>query len=201
MTIAELYENLCRKDFRDPATGSLFFPVYMYLYKAEQEYEIRNEIADLSARLKRPAEFIDAMVVDVFDEFINFLKYESFGDQNLLETYISEEKNNNPNIGELVRNKANSDVFMQYLNNLIIEYLQLPSQLEKVYVFMHGFGKMFPWLRVNRFLNRFERYIQGYKMVIFYPGEAKDHFSLFGKLKDEHAYRTVKLINDQTFNV
>lgn len=201
MTINELYENLCRKDFRDPATGSLFFPVYIYLYKAEKEYEIRVEIASLSERLKRPAEFIDAMVIDIFDEFIWFLKNENFGDKNLLDTYLEEENIKNPSVEDLIRNKANSDAFLQHLDRRIAEHLHLPSKLEKVYVFLHGIGKIYPWLRVNRFLNRFEKYIKGYKLIIFYPGEVKDHFSLFGKLQDEHAYRSVKLINENTFNI
>lgn len=201
MTIPELYTNLCRKDFRDPATGSLFFPVYIYLYQPEKEYEIRAEIASLSERLKRPADFIDAMTLDVFDEFISFLKEESFGEQNLLETYLEEESKNNRGIEELIKNKANSDAFMKYLDKKIKGYLHLPSKLEKVYVFIYGVGKIYPWLRVSRFLNKFEKYIHGYKMIIFYPGEAKDHFSLFGKLNDENAYRSIKLINDNTFNI
>jgi hypothetical protein len=31
---------------------------------------------------------------------------------------------------------------------------------------------------------------------MFYPGEAKTYYSLFGLLKDENLYRAIKLINE-----
>jgi len=200
MTISELYERLCKKDFRDPATGSLFFPVYIYLYNPEDEYKIRDEIKKLSGRLERPTDFIDAMLLDIFDEFLEYLKANKFGKQSLYDFFLEEEGKNHPQINDLLRKEANSDVFMKWLYQKISSHLNLPSKLDKVYVFVHGVGKMYPWLRVSRFLNRFEKFIQGYKMIIFYPGTAKDNFSLFGLLEDEHAYRSIKLITDTTFN-
>lgn len=43
MTIKELYDQLCDKDFQDHYTGNLFFPAYMFMYDAEKEYEIDQE--------------------------------------------------------------------------------------------------------------------------------------------------------------
>ena len=54
MTIAELYTHLANDDFKDYETGNLFFPAYMYMYNAENEYQIDAEILDIKNRLHRP---------------------------------------------------------------------------------------------------------------------------------------------------
>ena len=74
MTIAELYTHLANDDFKDYETGNLFFPAYMYMYDAEKEYEINAEILDIKNRLHRPTNYLDVIVVDIYEEFIKYLK-------------------------------------------------------------------------------------------------------------------------------
>jgi hypothetical protein len=44
-------------------------------------------------------------------------------------------------------------------------------------------------------MNNFEKYIQKYKIILFYPGEVKENYNLFKLLNDENLYRAIHLIN------
>lgn len=199
MTIEELYQKLIDKEFRDPATGSLFYPVYVYLYPAQKEYRIREEILNLEERLKRPNDFIQACIFDIFDLFIEYLKATPFGKQGtLFDSHLQLENDRNDQAISLLRDDANSKDFNSFIDSCIKRELQLPSPMDKAYVILHGFGKIFPYLRVNKFLSHFEEYIKDqYKLIIFYPGVLKDNLSLFGILEDEHHYRSIYLINEE----
>ena len=70
MTITELYNQLCDKDFQNHQTGNLFFPAYMFMYNPEQEYAVEKEILDIKNRLHRPNNYLDVMVLDIFEEFV-----------------------------------------------------------------------------------------------------------------------------------
>ena len=43
----KIYDLMSDKGFQEPSTGNLFFPAYVYTYKPELEYEIREQIAQL----------------------------------------------------------------------------------------------------------------------------------------------------------
>lgn len=195
MTIRELYDLLCDKSFQDPATGYLFFPAYMYLYDPEQEYAIRQEIASMKERLIRPTDFVDVLALNIFDEFCQYLKTQKWGASNWYEFILSEEAKNHQNIKTTLRQKANDKKFCVYLNNRIQHHLNEVSDLKKSYVFVYGFGQIYPYLRASKFMNLFEQYINGYKIILFYPGNAEKNYNLFKVLNDEHLYRAIKLIN------
>lgn len=199
MNLEELYQRLIEEDFKDPATGNLFFPVYLYLYPPEKEFEMRDEIELLKNRIKKPNEFLEATILDIFDLFIEFLESTAFGKKmNLLEFHLDMEKKKPSDSLKLLKQDANSEGFFNFINIKIREKLDLPSNLDKVYVFIQGFGRIFPYLRMNKFLSNFEKYIKGeYKMILFYPGEIKDNLSLFGVLEDGKHYRSIYLINEQ----
>lgn len=196
MTITELYEQLKDKDFQDPTTGNLFFPAYMYLYDPAQEYQIQDEIANIKDRLHRPTAFLDVLVLNIFQEFLEFLKSRKFGQQSLYEFFLEREKTDPEKVNDSLKREATRDEFFLHINQKIQEHLLAPGEHKKTYVFIHGFGQIFPYLRASKFLSNFEKYIQGYKIIMFYPGTAKDYYSLFGLLNDEHAYRSIKLINE-----
>lgn len=195
MTITELYKKLSNKDFQDPATGYLFFPAYMYMYDPTKEYEIENEILDIKNRLHRPNNYLDVMVMDIFDEFVNYTKTTKFGKSTKFE-YYQEHENDKP---EPVHNALVKDAydsrFLKFLNTKIQEHIEETKPSEVSYVLLKGFGNAFPYIRASRFMSNFEKYIKGYKLIMFYPGVAKEYYSLFGLLKDENLYRAIKLIN------
>ena len=195
MTITELYDKLSDKDFQDYLTGNLFFPAYMYVYDPEKEYEIDDEILSIQNRLHRPNNCLDVMVIDIFDEFANYLRITPYGNTTLLQDYLNDEPQMPAQVEEGLKQDATGDPFMNYLNARIKDHLNNAGNAEVAYVFVKGFGKIFPYLRASKFMNRFEKNISGYKMILFYPGEVKENYNLFKLLNDEHLYRAIKLIN------
>lgn len=196
MTITELYKQLSDKDFQDHQTGNLFFPAYMYMYDATKEYEIDSEILDIKNRLHRPNNYLDVMVLDIFEAFVEYLKQEKFGKLSKYEFYSEHEKEKLEAVDKALKQDAYDKRFLIFLDNKIKLHFENANNYEVAYVFVKGFGNAFPYLRASRFMSNFEGYIQGYKLIMFYPGEAKKYYNLFGLLKDENLYRAIKLINE-----
>lgn len=196
MTVTELYNQLSNKDFQDHQTGNLFFPAYMYMYDATNEYEIDREILDIKNRLHRPNNYLDVMVLDIFEEFIDYLKQDNIvKDISRFKFYSTQELIKPVEVDKALFREAYNKRFLEYLDNKIQRHLENANHYEVAYVFLKGFGNAFPHIRASRFMNNFEKYIKGYKLIMFYPGEAKSYYSLFGLLKDENLYRAIKLIN------
>ena len=195
MTIKELYTHLADDNFKDHETGNLFFPAYMYMYDAEKEYEIDAEILDIKNRLYRPSNYLDVIVLDVYEVFLEYLKQQSYAKSNKLEFYLLHEKAKPEAVDKSLFKDAYDDRFLSFLNSKIQSHLKVEDTFLRSYVFFKGFGNAFPYIRASRFFNNFEKYVKGYKLIMFYPGEAKEYYSLFGLLKDENLYRAIKLIN------
>ena len=196
MTIPELYTQLANEDFKDHETGNLFFPAYMYMYNAELEYEINAEILDIKNRLHRPTNYLDVMVLDIYEEFIEYLKQEDFAKSTKFDYYTLHENKKPERVEASLFKDAYDSRFLNYLNAKIQAHIEAEDSYLKSYVFLKGFGNAFPYIRASRFFNNFEKHVKGYKLIMFYPGEAKEYYSLFGLLKDENLYRAIKLINE-----
>lgn len=196
MTIEELYTHLENDDFKDQETGNIFFPAYMYMYDAEKEYQVDKEILEIKERLYRPSNYLDVMVLDIYEEFINFLKQQSFAKSNKFDFYTNHEKLKPEAVHKSLDKDAYDPRFLKYLNDKIQAHLKIEDTFFRSYVFLKGFGNAFPHIRTSRFFNNFEKYVKGYKLIMFYPGSAKEYYSLFGLLKDENLYRAIKLINE-----
>ncbi len=196
MTITELYSQLSDKDFQNHQTGNLFFPAYMYMYDPEKEYEVDAEILDIKNRLHRPSNYLDVMVIDIFEVFVEYLKQENFGRETKFNYYTQHELSKPEAVDKSLKMDAYNQRFLTYLSNKIQEHLTQAGESEVAYVFLKGFGRSFPYIRASRFMNNFEKFIKNYKLIMFYPGEAKNYYSLFGLLKDENLYRAIKLINE-----
>jgi hypothetical protein len=196
MTITELYTQLSDKDFQNHQTGNLFFPAYMYMYDPEKEYEVDAEILDIKNRLHRPSNYLDAMVIDIFEVFVEYLKQEKFGRDTKFNYYTQHETSKPEAVDKSLKMDAYNQRFLGFLSSKIEDHLKKADESEVAYIFVKGFGRSFPYIRASRFMNNFEKYIKGYKLIMFYPGEAKNYYSLFGLLKDENLYRAIKLINE-----
>ena len=195
MTIPELYKKLSDKDFQDHATGNLFFPAYMYMYDPVKEYEVENEILDIKNRLHRPNNYLDVMIMDIFEEFVTFTKNTKFGKATKFDFYLQHEEKKQEAVQKALEKDAYDVRFLTFLDTKIQEHLEASKPSEVSYVLLKGFGNAFPYIRASRFMSNFEKYIKGYKLIMFYPGKAKEYYSLFGLLKDENLYRAIKLIN------
>jgi hypothetical protein len=197
MTINELYDLLCDEDFQDSKTGNLFFPAYMYIYDPTKEYTIREQIQFLKDRLVRPNTYVDVLIINLFTEFIDYLKERDFGGKTLLDTLLQNELKDPDKVTESLRREAVRREFLSSLNTKIKAHIEPADDLKKSFVFVHGFGEIYPYLRASKFLSNFEKYISGYKIILFYPGTAKDYYSMFNLLNDENPYRAIKLINPE----
>lgn len=197
MTITELYERMSNKEFQDPATGNLFSNAYMYLYPPESENQTRNEIQVIKERLKRPNNYLDILILDIFEVFCNYLTQRKFGQKTMYNFFLEKEKETPGKVNESLIREAKSESFFAYTNECINTHFSEGDTEKKVYVIIHGFGAIFPYLRASKFLSNFEKYFIGekYKLILFYPGEVKDYYSLFNLLNDENPYRAIKLIN------
>lgn len=197
MTITELYERMSNKDFQDPATGNLFSNAYMYLYAPENENQIQEEILLIKERLKRPNNYLDILIVNLFNVFCDFLKTRKFGQKTMFDFFLEKENETPGKVNDSLSREARSEAFFKFVDEKIKEHFTEGDPEKKVYVIIHGFGEIYPYLRASRFLSNFEKYFisEKYKLILFYPGVVKDYYSLFKLLNDENPYRAIKLIN------
>lgn len=203
MTVEQLYEKLSSPVFQDPKNGDLFYNFFIYQYPAKEEYEIRRQIRMFKESLQRPSAYVEALTLNLFEEFCKFLDSQSFGKLNpsLLKFLMEEESKSPENIQKVLTQQANSRQFYEYIHKRIMEYVSIDDGMKRTYVFVYGIGDIFPYLRTNVFLTNYERYNETdkYKLIVFYPGHRVDNtFSLFDILDDANTYRAVLLINDPT---
>lgn len=197
MTVEQLYEYLNSPEFRK-ADGNIFYNYYIYQYPASKEYKMRRQIVEFKEKLERPTTFINAMLLDLFQVFCEYLANEKFGEKSLLEDTLEEDKTNPDIVTTELTTEANSDNFIHYVSEKIKKHISQNDGLKHPYIFVHGVGKMFPYLRTNVFLTRFEKYNEAslYKIILFYPGHQEGNsFSLFDTLPDSHTYRAILLVN------
>lgn len=197
MTVEELYKHLTSSEFQN-TDGNIFYNYYIYQYPATSEYKMRKQIVEFKEKLERPTSYINAMILDLFEVFCDYLKAENFGDNSLLEDTFDEDKTAPDSVTDELTTEANSDNFIHYVSERIKEYITQNDGLNHPYVFVHGIGKMFPYLRTNVFLTKYEKYNDTnlYKIIVFYPGHQNGNtFSLFDTLTDSHTYRAILLVN------
>ncbi len=200
MTVEQLYEKLCSKKFQDTQSGDLFYNFFVYLYPADKEFEMREQIEDIKENIKRPVNNVDVLTLDIFEEFCRFMDGQSFGKHPSYLNYMLEKDESRPDdVTKALLLKANSDDFMLYIHNRIMEHVSKVDEYIRPYVFLYGLGNIYPYLRTSNLLNRYERYNRSerYKIILFYPGDQDGAtFKLFGDLEDNHTYRAIVLMNE-----
>lgn len=188
-TIDHIFQLLSREDFKDPDTGLLFFPVYIYTYPADKEFQIRNQIDTLNDRLKRPSNSLNCLVINIYKEFINYLKENQFAGASLFDSIVELEQEDYNEALLFIQEKANEDQFMNFIGQKFEAYFK-EQQTDKIYLFLHGFGSVFPYLRLSTLLKNTEKYTKNFKLIAFYPGDFKNaNYSLFGFFNDDNVYR------------
>ena len=203
MTIKELDDKLNSTGFQDTENGDLFYNFFIYQYPPEQEYDIRKQILEFKANLIRPTNYVDVLTLNLFEEFCAFLDQKKFLRHPSMLKYLSEKEANDPSTSDniqqtLIRN-AHSPEFVQFIHQRILNHISIEDRYRRPYVFLHGIGSMYPYLRVNEFLSLYEDYNETgkYKIIVFYPGYRENNsFRLFDELPDNHTYRATLLINE-----
>ncbi len=186
--IQELYDYLNSQEFQN-TEGNVFYNYYIYQYPAAQEYKMRSAIQDFKERLQRPTNYVNVMTLDLFQVFCDYLKGKNFGSVSYLEDTFELDKTNPDAVTTELTTDANSEEFIKYVNQLIINFMQINDGLKKPYVFIYGIGKIYPYLRTNVFLTRYERYNDTslYKIILFYPGHQEGNsFSLFDEINNRN---------------
>ena len=200
MTVEQLYEKLCSKKFQDTQSGDLFYNFFVYLYPADKEFEMSEQIDDIKENIQRPVNNVDVLTLDIFEEFCRFMDGQSFGKHPSYLNYMLEKDESRPDdVTKALLLKANSDDFMLYIHNKIMEHVSKVDEYIRPYVFLYGLGNIYPYLRTSNLLNRYEKYNRSerYKIILFYPGDQDGAtFKLFGDLEDNHTYRAIVLMNE-----
>lgn len=201
LSTSELYDTLCDKVFQDTVAGDMQYNFFVYQYPAENEYRIRKEIAEIKEKISHPEPQIDILALDMFEEFCSFLDGRPFGKKyaSKLKYLLEKEESMPETIENSLINEAGSDAFLNHIHDKIISHVEIIDQMKRPYVFLYGFGFIYPYLRASYLLNRYESVNESgrYKIILFYPGVAsKSSYKLFSVLEDDHTYRANLLIND-----
>lgn len=190
MTIDRLYDLLENRDFLNPNTADIFSPFFFYTYDATKEYQVRNEIELLKEKLKRPLAMVDTLVLNIYDVMIEYLNSRKLAGKSDFDLLMELDKQGSDRFKVKLERIINDEEFVQFINEKVKTHLSADSSLKKVYVFLYGFGTIYPYLRAHKLVSRLEQYVKEYKVIIFYPGEFDNiHYKLFGKLAAKNIYR------------
>lgn len=203
MTIRELDHKLNSPGFQDPENGDLFYNYFIYQYPADKEYEIRKQIQDFKADLSRPNNYIEVLTLDMFKEFCDYLNKTSFLKNPSLLNYLLKKEKDKPeradNVQSTLSRYAHSRDFLAFIHQRILDHKAKKDGMKRPFIFLHGIGSMYPYLRVNELLAAYEDFNQTneYKLIVFYPGNREDNtYKLFHRLHDSNTYRATLLINE-----
>lgn len=191
METNKLFKYLTESSTKD-VEGVLFSPCYIYTYDIKKEYEVRREISDLAGRLVRPSNYIDSMVLNIFDEMIEYLENQKFLGKSLLNKIIQEEQSNSVKASEWLDRTLNDNKFFEFIKEKIEKYFEEKTHLKRIYLLVYGFTASYSHLRASTFIKRSENMVDKFTMVIFYPGEYKDgDYILWGdpQFNDSNLYR------------
>ncbi len=190
MSIDRLYERLETKDFLNPSTADIFSPFFFYTYDASEEYHVRKEIESLKQKLQRPMAMVDTLVLNIYEVVIEYLKNQTVAGKTHFDLLTELDQKSSDRLPVSLERLLSKDDFVLFLLNKIQSHLSADSHLKKVYVFMHGFGTVYPYLRAHKLVSRLEQHVKNYKVIIFYPGKFDgSNYRLFNKLAVKNIYR------------
>jgi len=190
MSIDKLYERLETKDFLNPSTADIFSPFFFYTYNATEEYQVRKEIELLKQKLQRPLAMVDTLVINIYEVMIEYLRNETVAGKTQFDLLMDLDKTGSDRLPVSLERLLAKEQFVYFLLNKIKSHLSADSHLKKVYVFIHGFGTVYPYLRAHKLVSRLEQHVKDYKVIIFYPGKFDGtNYKLFNKLAAKNIYR------------
>jgi hypothetical protein len=198
--IKALYEKLNSSEFLVP--GGISYNFYILPYDVRNEGKVLSGITNVLKDLKRPADYIDVLAIDLFKVFTEFLSGLKLGNTNYLDHLVKADsmarnEYGHSNITKILSEKAHCREFLNFVHAKVVTHFGKDDpQHKRPYLFLYGMGAMFPYLRTNEFLTAYEAVNDAnlYKVIVLYPGAVQDgRFSLFGVLDDPHAYRAQML--------
>lgn len=186
-----VFEHLKDPDVQDPDSGLMTFPAYVYVYPPDQEYALRKALPALCDRLRRPNVRQDPLLVNIYEAFLDYLRGKTLGGASLLDMIVEAERDDPDKADRKLREHAGAQAFVDQVAGRFAAWAEdEDAPPRRSYVFVHGWGSIHPYLRASRFLDRMERHLHGYKLILFYPGTYEGgQFRLFGRLTSKHVYR------------
>lgn len=197
MEVKKIYEVLARKDFQDPSTGDLFFPVYIYTYDPGEEEVCKSGIDQILSLLKRPTNHHQNLHIHIWDYVREFFKEKSFGKFTYEELILKKEKGGE-DVTEWVRHQlfAAESNFFSWLQERIGDHYSDGKLDFKPYILVNGFTESYPYVRPGEFLKNSEMFTDKFKLILFYPGRVEgENFYLFNVLESVNIYRANILNN------
>lgn len=186
----DVFSHLTDPDFQNPESGLMTFPAYVYVYPPEREYELRVALPLLRERLMRPNVGQEPLLVNVYEELLTYLGNITLGGRPLLDRIFELEVEDPEKVNRQLRQHATSEAFTDHLASLFSDFVKTPGMHRRSYVFVNGWGSIFPYLRASHFLDLMEHHLHGYKLILFYPGDYHGgQFRLFGRLASKRVYR------------
>ncbi len=186
----DLFPILADPDFQKPGSGLMSFPAYVYVYKAGREYAFREALPQLQERLRRPNVGQNSLAVNVYDALVNYLEEKTLGGRPLLDRILEQEEPDPEKVDRQVKRHARSKDFVEQVASQFSRFVDGDEELDRSYVFVHGWGAVHPYLRASQFLDLMEPHLRGYKLVLFYPGTYDNgEFRLLGELSSGNVYR------------
>lgn len=199
MTVDELYKKLSDPNFQDTENGDLFYNFFVFQYDPDKEYEIQRQIQELKDSLERPNNFIDLLALDIYEEFISFLKGQEIWGTSFLEEVLNTDKVDPEGATKMLTEQANSEDFLKQLHQKILAHKAIDDDKDRPFIIFYGMGKMYPYLRTSTLLAKYEQYnlSNEYKIIVFYPGKKDGNsYRLFDRLYDQNTYRATLLLNE-----
>lgn len=186
----DLFPILADPDFQKPGSGLMSFPAYVYVYPPDQEHAFREALPQFQDRLRRQNVGQNPLILNVYDALVEHLKEKTLGGRPLLDRILEQEEQDPEKVDRQVKRHARSDDFVEQVASRFSAFVEEEGELDRSYVFVHGWGEVHPYLRASQFLDLMEPHLRGYKVILFYPGTYADgEFRLFGKLASGNVYR------------
>jgi len=186
----DLFQILADPDFQKPGSGLMSFPAYVYVYPPDKEYAFREALPQLQERLRRPNVGQNPLIRNVHDALVEYLQEKTLGGRPLLDRILEQEEEDPQKVDRQVKRHARSGDFVEEVASQFSQFIDGDGELDRSYVFLHGWGAIHPYLRASKFLDLMEPHLRGYKLILFYPGTYADgEFRLFGELSSGNVYR------------
>lgn len=189
-----LFDFLKSDSFRDTGPGQSQFPAYIYVYSSDREFEFRDNLQTLQDRLSRPPAEEEPLEVNIFHRLTEHLDDQYLGDESMLEILLDQEPDDPEKVADSLRDHARSDGFIDSLAESFQTHVSEEVDHDRSYIFIHGWGAIYPHLRSSEFLELMESNIGNYKLILFYPGTYENGtYQLFGRLHSNNVYRAQSL--------
>ncbi len=146
-------------------------------------------------RLKRPNHFLDCLLVNLYEELVEYLKSNRLLDTTVFNEILKRDESSPEAAQKWVIDKVDNAAFIAYLTKKIKTHFGNTINDKRVYLLIHGVGDVFPYMRASDFLKRIESLVKNFKVILFYPGQYNDnYYNLFNSIRTDNIYR-VNLLN------